>query len=76
LVNVIAARTIARELAAGSILEFTAGDGHHRYLLRCTLGFPSAPEAVSAFVADPEASVIPVSWALLESECACTGRAS
>ncbi len=76
LVNAIAARTIVRELAAGSILEFTAGDGHHRYLLRCTLGLPGAPEAVSAFVADPDAPVIPVTWALLESECACTERAS
>lgn len=66
--NSIAARTIARELVAGSILEFTAGDGHHRNLLRCTLGVPGAPENVSAFVADPEASVIPVTWAAQRAE--------
>jgi class 3 adenylate cyclase len=72
----IAARTIAGELTAGSILEFTAGDGHRTSLLRFTLGLPGAPEAVSALLADPEARVIPVTWAVVESECPWLRQAS
>jgi hypothetical protein len=75
-VNSIAVRMIAGELTAGSTLEFTAGDGHSTSLLRFTLGLPGAPAAVSALAADPEAMVIPVTWALVERECACARRAS
>ena len=75
-VNSLAARMIAGELAPGSSLEFTAGDGHGTSLVRVTLGRPGAPEAVSAFVADPEAQVVPATWAVVETDCACTRRAS
>jgi class 3 adenylate cyclase len=60
----IAARTIAGELTAGSILEFTAGDGHRTSLLRFTLGLPGAPRpsVPSLPIPRPGSSPSPGPW--------------
>jgi len=75
-VNVIAAGTAAKELGPGSEVEATVNNGHGRCLLRFTLGLPTRPLAVTALMADPEATVIPVRWTVVESECSCKRRAS
>jgi hypothetical protein len=73
-VNTIAAGTAARELGPGSEVEVTVSNGHRRFLLRFTLGLPTRPLAVSAFMAHPEATVIPIRWTVVESECPSTRR--
>jgi hypothetical protein len=74
IVNTAAARTVARELGPGSEFEVTVTNGHGRYLLRFTLGLPCRPLAVTALMAHPEATVIPIRWAVVETECPCTRR--
>ena len=71
IVNTVAARTVAREIGPGSEFEITASNGHGHCLLRFTLGIPSRPLAVSAYMAHPEATVIPIRWTIVESECPC-----
>ena len=76
IVNTIAAQVAAREIGPGSEVEETVTNGHGRYLLRFTLGLPTRPLAVTALMADPEATVIPIRWTVVESDCPCTRRAS
>ncbi len=43
---------------------------------RFTLGLPTHPSAVTALMAHPDATVIPVRWTVVKRECPCTRRAS
>ena len=70
-VNTIAAGVAARELGPGSEVEDSVTNGHSRLLLRFTLGLPSRPLAVTALLADPGATVIPIRWTVVERKCSC-----
>ena len=69
--NTVAARTAAREIGPGAEFEITATNGHCQSLLRFTLGIPSRPLAVGAYMAHPETTVIPLRWTIVETECRC-----
>jgi hypothetical protein len=74
--NDAAARVVTGEVGTGSSFEFTANDGHTRYLLRFALGAAVPPEDVTALMANPDATVIPIRWTVVATDCPCRRKAA
>lgn len=74
ILNATAARAIAGELTAGSTFELTSRSGDHQFHMNFLLGQPVERDQVSAYYADPAATVVPITWVVDRVDCAHEGH--